>query len=176
MKKPPVPADDRDRELARLRDELFLARDTIIGLMPEPQMLLLEAYCYCETFEEADEWERWVVDGLIELADKRPGLDMGDRSPGAVRAWCPLCGLGASDPYRRGFAVPLGLGRHLLGSHGSQRCRVFRAAAEECYEQLRARERGEPQLQWIGGRPKPWRAPKPAAPKPSAVVLQFRRR
>lgn len=179
-RRPLHPPVDHDKEIRRLQDALYRARMDIINLMPEVKRRLLEGWIFCGSARDADNWERWAVGGLIELAESRPGREMGD-VPWARRAYCPLCGDGAqTSGYQQGFSVPVGLERHLRGSHRSMRCSVFRAAAELCWEQVRERQRGEPQLASAGNRlVRPWerqpvKAAAPAAPSTSAVVIKLR--
>lgn len=172
----PLP-DERDRIIDRLKGELYLARYALIELMPDPQRDLLEASHFCRSMADLDAWSRWAIDGLVRLADTRPGPQMGG-AVGTVRAKCPLCGRGAQTPYSEGFLVPVGMHRHLDGSHGSRRCSVFGAAFDLAIEHVRRRDKlGSPALTLTRGPPTspPWATkPEPELVSPSVNVIKLR--
>jgi hypothetical protein len=179
MPRKPPPPDYRDAELRELRTSLYLARRTIIDLMPEPLRELLHAAIWCATFEDIRAWEAWAIERILDLAERRPGHEMGGHF-GTVRAYCPLCRGEAQSPTTRGFSMPVGLERHLAGSHGSRRCEVFAAAIDPCFEELREEGRTGvrgPRLQWTRQGTPPWKIvpPEPVhAPRPLAPVIKLR--
>lgn len=177
---PPPPRPDlRDAEIRHLRDQLDLAHDTIIGLMPDGIQGLLGSFYMVESDEDFHAWMRWTQASLLALADKRPGPTMGG-VVGEWRARCPLCGGGASSPGLEGFSLPTGLERHLGGTHGSRMCLVFSAAHQQAIQSMRRALSGTgPSFSAMPRRsPKPWErpaaAPLPEPPKASAVILSLR--
>lgn len=113
-------------EIRRLKDELWMARSTIIELLPERQRVILESCRDCSTEMKERAWRDSTIKKIMELAERYPPEEMGDYVSIAPRALCPLCGESSLNPFGvRGFAFPEGLLRHLKGSHNSQRCRVF---------------------------------------------------
>jgi hypothetical protein len=131
-KVPPLPARRQSTELDRLRDEiqhtkneLFKARHSLVDLM-DPQDLL-GGHWKTSDYDQVDEWRMEAMVAVLAAAQVRPGAEMGD--PRWPRALCPLCRRGAQGTRDvRGFAVPEGLRRHLLGESNSQQCPVFGAA------------------------------------------------
>ncbi|QSA97069.1 hypothetical protein [Methylococcus sp. EFPC2] len=111
----------RDEEIARLKSDLWMARSTIINLMPAEFGGLLRGYYSCASRQDGHRWMDGVVDELIEQAghSAHPSDMFGER-----RAMCPLCGQGSSSPYVEGYSLPEGLRRHLVG-WGNQRCVVM---------------------------------------------------
>lgn len=66
---------------------------------------------------------------ILALCHLDVSEEMGDAPGNAPRSECPLCRAGSANLVAvRGFAVPEGLMRHLLGSHNSRQCDVFAAA------------------------------------------------
>jgi hypothetical protein len=124
-------------ENRRLRDEVYILREILIGLM-DPQGML-HGYRTCDDFDQFDEWRQKTAAAIIKNAWVRPGSEMGD--PRWPRAICPLCRGGAqSVPDVQGFAVPAGLRRHLLGELNSRQCPVFAAAEQIAQEGARRSE------------------------------------
>jgi len=137
-------------QVQRLREELWRARHMIVDLMPEAMRDLLTSYHRCATREETHSWANSVVMQVVAHAVPIPqcvGSIVGDR------AVCPLCGREGSDPYLRGFALPEGLRRHLVGFGNAQQCGVMEAAmrlAEEYWDfrfaEQEAKEEAEARL------------------------------
>lgn len=175
MAKKSIPPDTRDAQIRRLKDALYLARRTIIDLMPEPLREPLEAAIWCDSKDDAYEWQAWAIERIIALAESRPSEEMYGTA-GTPRAYCPLCKRGAQSPYSQGFAMPTGLRRHLEGSHGSRRCEVFSAAVDQCFEETAEKAkpgyRG-PNLEWLRPRLPPWKIVPPEPERPSAMVINF---
>lgn len=174
MVKKTIPPDTRDAEIQKLKAALYIARLTILTLMPESLRRPLEVATYCESRQDVHDWENWAIDQVMAQAVERPGLEMG--TPGHTRAFCPLCGGGSQAPYTSGFAMPAGMRRHLEGSHGSHRCAVFSAAIDPCFEEIAERAKpGYRGPQWEGfesGLP-PWKIVPPEPVRPSAIVINF---
>ena len=152
---PPMPryepsqVDQLKSKIHDLQNDLFVARQALLHLM-DPQDLM-RGYFRIDDFEKLDEWRRDRAEAVIKEAWVRPGDEMGD--PRWPRAICPLCRQGAQGTRDiKGYAVPEGLRRHLLGELNSQQCAVFGAAesiARDSIHEAReaAREgRGLPQV------------------------------
>lgn len=171
-----------------------MARRTIIDLMPDHIRTVLEAASWCETIDEARDWERWAVARFVDCVEPLPGYER-DEFPRHRRALCPLCRGEASTAYSRGYAVPEGLTRHLRGSHGNRKCDVVDAAFQQARTRaLNIRDRGAPVFRFNGAeRPRSmWEQERLNAeaaaqaeatrrqvaaadiPRTSAVILQFK--
>jgi hypothetical protein len=108
-----------DERIRRLEEDLYEARCAVVSLLPEPIQAIAESYHKCKSRSEADQWKERLVEGVIARAEI---LSPQDGSRWGPRAYCPLCGHGSSGPYDRGFAVPDGLERHLMGRYNSVGC------------------------------------------------------
>lgn len=124
MRPHPAPPHETPRE-RQLREELFRTRWDLISLAPDGFDSLLRSYYSCETRSATYGWEAEVVDKIVEraepLEEARPDLF-------GARANCPLCRSGSQSYYERGFALPEGLRRHLVGYGRSHQCCVMRVA------------------------------------------------
>jgi hypothetical protein len=115
-----------EETIDRLKNELDQARRTILLLMPQNVQPVLSSYFSCEARQQTYGWESDVADKIIALAQILPPAEGSFLSD---RAYCPLCGDGSSSPYQRGFSIPEGLHRHLVGWGGNvHQCRVMEAA------------------------------------------------
>lgn len=120
---PYIRSDEADRKIRGLEDDLFFARDALIRLMsPEAQEILTSHY-QCRTKEESWRWPDLAAEKVVALCGEQD-----EETYCQQRAWCPLCGEGGSAPGQEGFTIPIGLQRHLLGSHNARQCSVFGAA------------------------------------------------
>ncbi|WP_124800606.1 hypothetical protein [Paraburkholderia phosphatilytica] len=129
----------------RLETDLFVARDALIYLLDARD--LLSGFYGIRDRSQLREWREATATKVIEAAWVRPGEEMGDaRWP---RALCPLCRQGA-DARRdvRGFAVPNGLRRHLLGELNSRQCPVFGAAEGMARSRIENAESGKWTPSW----------------------------
>ena len=66
------------------------------------------------------------------------------------RAYCPLCEAGTSSPYERGFSVPEGLRRHLVGWGNTGACEVLEpifGLAEDYWQPIFEKARVEAEIQ-----------------------------
>lgn len=158
-----------------LSEELWRTQTGIIGLMSEALQEVLTAQWFAESAQDRIEWMYWAVEQVLKAADPRPGAEMGDY-PHNLRAYCPLCKRGAMVAYSRGFSFPIGLERHLIGSHNIVQCAVFRAAEQMCIQRLREREkRGDLEPKWTKHTP-PWKAPAPdERPVAEVIPISLRR-
>ncbi|WP_176080816.1 hypothetical protein [Paraburkholderia tropica] len=133
----PSPYTELERENRWLRNELFIAREALIHHMD--QKGLLGGYMGIDEHETLIEWKAKTVEAVLADAIVRPGEEMGD--PRWPRALCPLCREGAQGARDvRGFAVPTGLKRHLLGELNSRQCDVFAAAVAIARESIRSKQ------------------------------------
>lgn len=121
-----------DVRVRQLEEELSHARRTIVGLAPERFHDILE-----ESRRTNDPgWLRPLINRVVEDALARS----------EVHPWshtrqlpCPLCGRGSSFLYAQGFEIPVGLERHLKGSHRMPQCPVVAATLELKLEAERRR-------------------------------------
>ncbi len=150
--------DDLKREVRELTLEVYGLRSAIIALMPGRQQDVLAEANACDTLADVRDWEAWAVGQLTRIANESATQVHEVFSP---EASCPLCGEKPVSRYSRGFTLPLGLERHLRGSHKSYQCAVFRAAAEGARAAARHREGNafKPDLSGPGftSRVPPWR-------------------
>jgi len=128
FRSPPVSRDERDETIRRLESDLYMARLEIVRLAPEQFQSVLESFHSCASRTEAYQWRDEVADKVVEAAvpisdGMRPDL-FGERG------YCPLCNGGAQNYYahQRGFSLPEGLRRHLVGFGNIRECPVMKAA------------------------------------------------
>lgn len=141
----PLPSE---KQIQRLEEELFDARQTIIKLMPLDKGRILRSYLDCKTRTDTHGWQEEVAYKLIDLANVLPVVP---DWPNSDRAFCPLCGMGSSTPYESGFSIPEGLRRHLLGFGSVKQCVVvataFHLARDYWNRQFREGEHAEREQQ-----------------------------
>lgn len=119
--------DQRDEIIRSLKDELWLVRYNLLRTLPDDLYGLLDGYRNCETRKEFYDWVDHVAVAIGDLAKPLPESLHGW---GAPRALCPLCRGGSDSYYDRGFAIPEGLRRHLVGYGNTRKC-VFMETAEK---------------------------------------------
>jgi hypothetical protein len=112
-------SDDRIRTLEH---DLYSARRAVVALLPQAIQTFVESYYDCQSWHEAHAWESGLVEQILASAAV---LGREDGSYFGPRAYCPLCTSGSSGPYDRGFAVPEGLRRHLLGWGNTGACSIL---------------------------------------------------
>jgi hypothetical protein len=119
--------------IRRLESDLFMARRDIIQLAPAEFRELLDSYYSCATREERYRWEDLIAEKVIERA--APIADAVRPDIFGERAYCPLCRGGAQSYYAdRGFSLPEGLRRHLVGFGNTRHCSVMKAAKDLAWE------------------------------------------
>jgi len=118
-----------EEAVRRLESELFVTRMAMIGLVRPEFERALDVQFSCKTFEAASKWAERSAESIIELAARSEQPTERERD-GRYRVLCPLCNQGPQSPYDRGFLLPEGLRRHLLGTYSAKQCPVFRAAHE----------------------------------------------
>ena len=117
----PAAHDPRDEVIANLRNDLDIARQTIVSIVPAPFNGMLKSFYSAKTRQEG-ELRLFALEA--EIADlSKPILEAPDR------AYCPLCGEGSNSPCAIGFSLPEGVRRHLSGWGNTMRCRVMAAAS-----------------------------------------------
>lgn len=110
---PELTAESRMR---RMREEMYTLRETIISLVPVPFKAIIEPR-YDLTREESRNWLNSTANKIIEITEP-------DQYGKAI---CPLCG-SVPQFVGVGYSYPIGLERHLTGSHNVQKCPVMHAA------------------------------------------------
>lgn len=130
-------------EIRQLRIDLWMARETIISLMPEPIQRILKSYLQCVSRQESAAWKYSVIEQIIGLVQDIPpphNFNWGQSSRGN----CPLCKEGprTNYTYEKGFAIPEGLRRHLTGS-GANECCVMKAASSLAWDHFDSKFKGK---------------------------------
>jgi hypothetical protein len=154
---------DLQKRVRELELALFKVRFALLDMVRDEGLAdVLRARSHCDTPADLSEWQAWAVRHCIAAATPGSADEMGGLGP---RAYCPLCRDGASLQYHAGFSLPVGLERHLLGTHSAHRCSVFATAYAMAQDRL-TEERDE-RLQF--GRPDepqtpPWRQPEKQPP------------
>jgi len=120
-----VIVDPYEKEISALSNKLREARYTILSLMPKAAQEALKSYLSCESRQETHGWVNRTAETIVSLAHILPPEE---GSYFSNRACCPLCGGESSSPYERGFTVPEGLRRHLIGWGNTRPCEVLEAA------------------------------------------------
>jgi hypothetical protein len=112
-----------DDRIERLEGELYLARRTMLSVLPERHRDCLDTFRSATTRRDLHAWESGVIEKLVEMAEPGPEDYFGSR-----RAPCPLCKDEGSGPYTVGFKLDEGLRRHLSGWGKIRQCNVTREA------------------------------------------------
>jgi hypothetical protein len=115
-------------EIKRLREEIAFLRQAVRRLLPEKAADLLSSYHDCGSLDDAIRWEATVAEQVLDLAEARPGREMGSPLGLVERAYCPLCKGSSQSPYQKGFAFPDGLLKHLRGERSAHECLIMREA------------------------------------------------
>jgi len=105
-----------EARMERMREEMYRLRRTIIEFISDPYKAVIE-YPYSITKDESRNWLYKTTDRIIELTEPD---EQG-------RAICPLC-KGVPQFVGVGYTYPIGLERHLRGSHNASQCDVMYAA------------------------------------------------
>lgn len=119
------PTDKRDALVTELKQQLWMARYALLRTLPEDSRRLLTSYHDCGTREESWHWLDQVAEAIVETARPLPETVQGW---GGERGMCPLCGEGSDSYCERGFKLPEGLRRHLVGFGNTHQC-VFTETA-----------------------------------------------
>jgi hypothetical protein len=121
------PTDERDTLIRELKEQLWMARYTLLGTLSEDSRRLLTSYRDCKTREESWRWLDGVAEVIVETARPLPETV---QSWGGERGMCPLCGEGSDSYYEQGFKLPEGLRRHLVGYGRTRQC-IFTETAHK---------------------------------------------
>lgn len=105
-----------EARMNRMRHEMWRLRRTVISLVSEPYRSAIDPP-HNLTREESNAWLHVAAQRVIKLTVPD---EMG-------KAPCPLCGA-VPQFVGIGYSYPLGLERHLVGSHNSALCDVIHAA------------------------------------------------
>ena len=115
-------------EFSDLQDRFEDVCHGMINLMREEARDILRSYSECRSRSDSWGWHERAAYMIIGLAEALPPTE---RSGMVARAYCPLCGADAAILYEKGFKLPEGLRRHLVGWGGrSNQCSVFNAALQ----------------------------------------------
>lgn len=118
---------ERDTLIRELKQQLWMARYTLLRTLPKDLHRLLTSYHGCETREESWDWLDRAAEVIVEMAQPLPETL---QSWGGERGMCPLCGEGSDSYYEHGFKLPEGLRRHLVGYGNTRQC-VFTETAHK---------------------------------------------
>jgi hypothetical protein len=131
---------DLVQEVQRLKEDLYLAREAILDLLPDDLGEVARKMSQVHSWEELNDLEKRLTAAVMQKAEPlSPGSYVSTSS--SKRAYCPLCRSGSSAPYESGFALPDGLQRHLRGEGNTRRCSVTEALFKLSLHRLRERER-----------------------------------
>lgn len=111
--------DGRDDVIRELKNELWMARYALLRTLPDELHQLLISHRGCETRKASYGWLDRVAEAILKVAQPLPETIQSWSGP---RGMCPLCGDESSSPYERGFALPEGLRRHLVGYGNTHQC------------------------------------------------------
>jgi hypothetical protein len=132
----------RETDIRRLQSNLYMVMHHTLSLSiyPTPEIRKKFEEITHDSHEDLDEWERSTIKLIVESTKFEQ-----ENPYDNVRAVCPLCGHGSSDPYAKGF-TPTGLERHLEGFGNVQQCFIMSIAWELGWEYVkhekeRAREK-----------------------------------
>lgn len=121
------------KEVERLKNKLNHFHHFILCSLPRELRSLLGDY---DLGGNWDTWSRKVVERVVGLSlVKTEGMGYS-----SDRGLCPLCQRGAEHQGLDGYTIPIGLTRHLAGTHGVQQCEVMEAADELAGDHFRWEE------------------------------------
>jgi hypothetical protein len=118
-----VPSTPSEQRIRALEEELYMARQAIVELMPQHISDLLTDYRSCSSSGDFIAWKNQVVALITSMAEVDPKASHFEE-----RGYCPLCKGGTRGPYQSGFKIPGGMEKHLLGDGNAHQCVVTEAA------------------------------------------------
>jgi hypothetical protein len=128
---PTLAPNAEEHEIRQLKDTLGLTRQILIGLLPWETAEALRHFI--QEYSTSGDWKliQDLPEKLVEMA-----YDSAFWPPlyGCQRALCPLCGQGSQSPYEKGFALPIGLQRHLMGRGNATQCGVMEIILDMAHE------------------------------------------
>jgi hypothetical protein len=131
---PTTTCNPDSERIRRLESDLYMARSTVVNLMPERLAKVLTDYYHCQSRDDFWKWQQGAIEAVIQEAVVDPEI-----SHIIKRGWCPLCRRGSSGPYESGYALPEGLARHLEGRGNAAECPVTKAAFDMARDYLQDR-------------------------------------
>ncbi len=131
---PPRLSFDRsphEETIRHLKSELYEARRTVIGLMPDGFQKLVDEFHSCASRSDLGKWRQNLVADAVRRARLLPESPVYQEK----RAYCPLCG-GGRSMFDAPFKVPGGLHMHLEGSGNTRQCSVMKVIWEHAWDQM----------------------------------------
>jgi hypothetical protein len=122
---PPDVVRDLERELKNTRYKLISLATR--SLPDDIRDALIHGYSACKTEHQFSDWQHDTIAKIIAAAEPEPENEFF----GGRLAYCPLCNHGAQQWGSKrfyGFALPLGLEKHLTGRGNTSRCDIFATA------------------------------------------------
>lgn len=134
MRMPKTPSTAAlEMEVADLQRRLERTQFQMLSLCGEQMAEHVDAWLYVHTIRDFDAWIDWLGKMAVDLVRRN--------EPRVSRVKCPMCG---SSPFAaNGFKLPLGLIRHVKGSHGQPQCVIAGAAQELALTEVRKRSDGK---------------------------------
>lgn len=129
-----------EKEFQEIKEELEETRYIMIGTLPYEVGSM--ARKFVSDYAEENNVKRLTdfISNLINYASKSAFTSPGVST--SARAYCPLCNGGGNDYYVRGFSIPIGLERHLLGHNNSYQCGVMSILLKMAKDRRRDIENG----------------------------------
>ncbi len=118
--------EDLKSENSALKDELVQSYSEVIHLMPEEYTSILLS-CRDVELNSPQDLFNWKNSIIKTIASKVEPVE-NSSSLFSQRAFCPLCKKGSSSNFQDGFALPIGLQRHLEGYGNVKQCFVIKSA------------------------------------------------
>ena len=122
-----------EQRIRALEEDLYMARQAIVELMPQHISDALVDYRSCSSYSDFMAWQNQVVALITSMAE----VDPKSSSVFEERGYCPLCRGGTRGPNQSGFKIPGGMEKHLLGGGNAHQCVVTEAAFRNAQHALR---------------------------------------
>jgi hypothetical protein len=94
----PVSSTPAEQRIRALEEELYMARQAIVELMPQHIADALTDYRSCSSVRDFMAWKNQVAALITSMAEVDP-----EASHFEERGYCPLCRGGTRGPYQSGF-------------------------------------------------------------------------
>ena len=127
-----APSTVYEQRIRALEEDLYMARQAIVELMPRNISDALADYRSCSSYGDFMAWQNRVVALITSTAEVDPKASHFEE-----RGYCPLCRGGTRGPYELGFKIPGGMEKHLLGDGNAHQCVVTEAAFRNARHTLR---------------------------------------
>jgi hypothetical protein len=128
-----APSTSSEQRIRVLEEELYLARQAIVKLMPQHVSDMLADFQSCSSYADFIAWQNQVAAFITSMAE----VDPKSSSRFEERGYCPLCRGGTSWSPQSGFKIPGGMEKHLLGDGNAHQCVVTEAAFKNARHALR---------------------------------------